>query len=137
MFSETGFHLADHVRVIEPLGYLDMLVLEENARLIATDSGGVQREAYYLGIPCLTLRDESEWVATIQTGWNKLVGCDPKQILEAWFNFVPQNERGPIYGTGIASQQIADILRSWMTRPYERKQSFTNYLNGLERVISK
>jgi UDP-GlcNAc3NAcA epimerase len=100
----------EHVKVIEPVGYFDMLTLEENARLIATDSGGVQREAYYLGIPCLTLRDETEWVATIKTGWNRLVGANQKLILDAWFNFVPADEHPPIYGTGIAGQQIATIL---------------------------
>jgi UDP-N-acetylglucosamine 2-epimerase len=111
-FSDIDVRLEeDHVRVIEPVGYFDMLTLEENARLIATDSGGVQREAYYLRIPCLTLRDESEWVATIESGWNKLVAADQEMIMDAWFHFVPPNEHPPIYGTGRAAQQIAQILK--------------------------
>jgi UDP-N-acetylglucosamine 2-epimerase len=105
---------AEHVHVIEPVGYFDMLVLEENARLIATDSGGVQREAYYMSIPCLTLRDESEWVATVETGWNKLVGADQKLIQDSWFNFIPPTDHPPIYGTGNAAQLIAGFLNDFV-----------------------
>jgi UDP-N-acetylglucosamine 2-epimerase len=100
----------EHVRFIQPVGYFDMLVLEENARLIATDSGGVQREAYFLGKPCLTLRDETEWTATVETGWNRLVGADPDQIRENWFHFTPPAERPPIFGSGRAAETIAGIL---------------------------
>jgi UDP-GlcNAc3NAcA epimerase len=103
----------DHIRVIEPLGYFDMLVMEENARLVATDSGGVQREAYYMSVPCLTLRDETEWVATIETGWNKLVGADQKLILDNWFNFLPPREHPPIYGDGNAAKHIAAIVNGF------------------------
>lgn len=110
--DRTGATFDDHVRLIEPVGYFDILVLEENARLIATDSGGVQREAYFLGVPCLTLRDETEWVDTVRVGWNRLVGTEPKTILEAWFSFRPPDERPPIFGDGTAGQRIADILDS-------------------------
>jgi UDP-N-acetylglucosamine 2-epimerase len=102
--------LEDHVRLIQPVGYFDMLVLEENARLIATDSGGVQREAYCLGRPCLTLRDETEWMDTVETGWNRLVGADPEQIRESWFDFTPPAERPPIFGSGHSADDIAIIL---------------------------
>lgn len=108
--ANLDLHLADHLHLIEPVGYFEMLTLEENARLIATDSGGVQREAYYLGIPCLTLRDESEWGATITTGWNKLVGADQQAILENWFNFQPPTEHPPIYGAGTAAQHLTEII---------------------------
>ena len=135
-FSDIDVRLEeDHVRVIEPVGYFDMLTLEENARLIATDSGGVQREAYYLKIPCLTLRDESEWVATIETGWNKLVGADQKMIMDAWFHFVPPNEHPPIYGTGRAAQQIAQILKDLMVGQYERKSGLGKHLNSVKGTI--
>lgn len=103
---------AAHVKLIDPVGYFDMMVLEENARLIATDSGGVQREAYFMGIPCLTLRDETEWVETVEVGWNKLVGTEPERVIDAWFNFTPPAERPPIFGDGTAAQRIAQILES-------------------------
>ncbi len=116
--------LEKHVQIIEPVGYLDMLMLEENARLIATDSGGVQREAYYLGIPCLTLRDETEWIETIETGWNILAGADQKLILDTWFDFSPPAEHPPIYGTGIAAQQIVGFLNlAFAESPAQKKAS--------------
>lgn len=108
--ARINAHFAAHVRLIEPVGYFDMMVLEDNARLIATDSGGVQREAYFLGTPCLTLRDETEWVETVVAGWNKLVAADTGQILDAWFNFVPPDEQPPIFGDGTAGQRIAQII---------------------------
>jgi len=105
-------HLAKHIRPIEPVSYYDMMMLEENARLIVTDSGGVQREAYYLGVPCLTLRSETEWVETVETGWNRLVGTEPEIIRNAWFDFTPPSEHPPVYGDGTAALKIADILAS-------------------------
>jgi UDP-GlcNAc3NAcA epimerase len=110
--DKSQCRLKKHVRLIEPVGYLDMLMLEEHARLIATDSGGVQREAYFLGIPCLTLRDETEWTETVETGWNAVVGTNPDQVLGAWKDFTPPHEHPPILGEGIASQRIAHILGS-------------------------
>jgi UDP-GlcNAc3NAcA epimerase len=108
--SRLGAHLGRHIHPIDPVPYLKMLVLEENARLIATDSGGVQREAYYLGVPCLTMRDETEWTATVSAGWNKLVGIDPEVVLPAWRTFSPPAWRPPIYGDGTAANRIAQVL---------------------------
>jgi UDP-N-acetylglucosamine 2-epimerase len=110
--------LADHIRVIPPVGYFDMMVLEENARLIATDSGGVQREAYFLSIPCLTLRDTTEWGETVEVGWNRLVGADTDEILDAWFSFSPPSEHPAIFGHGIAAQQILSALECRFGRSY-------------------
>lgn len=101
---------ASHVKLIEPVGYFDMMVLEDNARLIATDSGGVQREAYFLGVPCLTLREETEWIETVETGWNRLVGVEPAQVLASWTSFTPPSEHPPIFGDGTAGQRIVQIL---------------------------
>jgi len=102
---------ADHVRLIEPVGYLDMLALEAHARMILTDSGGVQREAYFLGIPCLTLREETELMETVEVGWNLLVGTDPRRIVEAWRSFCPRGPRPPLFGDGHAAERIAAVLR--------------------------
>ena len=135
--SNLNVHLEDHVKIIEPVGYFDMLTLEENARLIATDSGGVQREAYYMSIPCLTLRDETEWGATIETGWNKLVGADQKSILDHWHNFVPPVEHPAIYGVGTAGQQIAEVLNGHQSYELEQKDILGNDLNSLNEVNSK
>jgi UDP-GlcNAc3NAcA epimerase len=123
--------------MIEPVGYFDMLTLEENARLIATDSGGVQREAYYMEIPCLTLRDETEWGATVETGWNKLVGANQKMILDNWFNFVPPVDHLPIYGAGNAADCIAVILNDPAVWGRERKNILKNNLNLQVGVVSK
>ncbi|MFQ5541516.1 MAG: UDP-N-acetylglucosamine 2-epimerase, partial [Candidatus Binatia bacterium] len=84
--------------------------LEKQARVILTDSGGVQKEAYWLGVPCVTLRDETEWVETIATGWNVLAGCDPERIAEAVRRGRPNNGRPPLYGDAVAAEQIVRCL---------------------------
>jgi UDP-GlcNAc3NAcA epimerase len=70
----------------------------------------VQREAYFLGVPCLTLRDETEWTETVAAGWNRLVGADTDQIVGAWLTFHPPAQRPPIFGDGDAGGHIARIL---------------------------
>lgn len=108
--QKLDVQFGDNVRLSEPVGYYDMMMLEENARIIATDSGGVQREAYFMRKPCLTLRDETEWTETVQAGWNKLIGVDVETILYEWKNFTPPAEHPPIFGDGTAGEQIANIL---------------------------
>ena len=105
-----GVSFDAHVSTIEPAGYYDMMVLEENARLIATDSGGVQREAYYFARPCLTLRDETEWTETVDAGWNLLVGAEYQKIVDAWFAFQPPAAHPPVLGDGTAAEKIAAVL---------------------------
>ena len=95
---------------MEPVGYRDMLVLESAARAIVTDSGGVTREAYLLGIPCITLRAETEHTETVLYGWNQLVDACPERILDAVVNFRPRGARPSIFGDGHASEQIVELL---------------------------
>ncbi|MBI4169136.1 MAG: UDP-N-acetylglucosamine 2-epimerase (non-hydrolyzing) [Acidobacteria bacterium] len=97
------------VRLIDPISYRDMLMLEKAARLILTDSGGVQKEAYLLGVPCVTLREETEWLETVQAGWNRLAGVVVDRIVDA-VSHVPRGPRRPLYGDGGAAKQIAEIL---------------------------
>ncbi len=79
----AGLKLPANVRVCDPLGYLDMVAALRDAALMLTDSGGVQKEAYWLSIPCVTLREETEWVETVETGWNQLAGADRARIASA------------------------------------------------------
>jgi UDP-N-acetylglucosamine 2-epimerase (non-hydrolysing) len=97
---------AKSIQVIDPVGYLDMLQLEKNACKILTDSGGVQKEAYMLRRPCITMRDETEWVETLEDGWNLLVGSDKNVIIEAVHNFKAPTKQRDIFGTGDASRRI-------------------------------
>lgn len=104
--------VSSSITLIPPVGYLDMLVLEENARLILTDSGGMQKEAYILGVPCITLRDTTEWTETIDDGWNVLVGTDTEAIRNAVHTFAPTHKRSNVFGEGNASKKIRDIILS-------------------------
>lgn len=108
--KESGHSLAPHVMVIEPVGYLDMVRLEQSARLILTDSGGVQKEAYWLGKPCVTLRDETEWIETVHAGWNVLAGADTERIVLAARSFIRPAARPPLYGDAHAADRIKESL---------------------------
>ena len=101
--------LLSQLIVTEPLPFLDMVALEQDARLILTDSGGVQKEAYFYGVPCVTMRDETEWVETVQLGWNKLTGANAEVIIssvEQYLNQDPAPSACQPYGNGRASNQI-------------------------------
>jgi len=96
--------------LIEPVGYLEMLLLERQARAILTDSGGVQKEAYIFERPCITLREETEWVETVEAGWNRLVGADREAIVRAYREFRLPDDHPPLFGDGRAAERIVDIL---------------------------
>ena len=98
------------LRIIDSVSYMDMLVLEKHAVLILTDSGGVQKEAYFHQVPCVTMREETEWIETIEAGWNTLVGTDTNKILEAVHHYSAVKNKIHEYGIGDTSSRIIDIL---------------------------
>ena len=108
--AEGGVSLGEHVRLLPPVGYLDFAALASQARVVLTDSGGVQKEAYWYGVPCVTLRTTTEWVETIETGWNRLVATDAGAIGAAVREAAPGAAHPDLYGDGHASERIADLL---------------------------
>jgi UDP-N-acetylglucosamine 2-epimerase len=106
---------AEHVALTPPLGYLDFLKLARHSRAVLTDSGGVQKEAYLLGVPCVTLRDTTEWVETVENGWNVLVDLDRDAALAA-LERDPPEERPELYGGGHASDRVCDIVGAYTQR---------------------
>jgi len=106
--------------LLDPLGYLDFLKLIAHARVVLTDSGGIQEETTILGTPCLTLRDNTERPVTVEMGTNRLVGSDPERILSAWREVIgeaggPKPVQPPLWD-GRAAQRIADILIAELRR---------------------
>ncbi|MBN1894286.1 UDP-N-acetylglucosamine 2-epimerase (non-hydrolyzing) [bacterium] len=108
LLSEVESHKA--IRLIDPVSYLDMISLEKNARLICTDSGGIQKEAYVYRVPCVTLRKETEWIETVEDGWNILTGPDSGRILQALGHFHPDHGTRSLFGDGTASRAICGLL---------------------------
>ena len=105
-----------NVHPMGPVGYLTMVALERRAALIVTDSGGVQREAYLAGVPCLTLRDETEWLETLDGGWNQLVSSSPEGLRRALDESTfepPVAKRGPVFGDGHAAERIVAALEQF------------------------
>jgi UDP-N-acetylglucosamine 2-epimerase (non-hydrolysing)/UDP-GlcNAc3NAcA epimerase len=105
----------DGMTLVPPLGYLDFLELARHARAILTDSGGVQKEAYLLGVPCVTLRATTEWVETVDARWNVLVDLDRDAALAA-LNREPPAERPELYGGGHAAERVRDVVAAYTAR---------------------
>jgi UDP-N-acetylglucosamine 2-epimerase (non-hydrolysing)/UDP-GlcNAc3NAcA epimerase len=103
------------LELVPPLGYLDFLKLTRHARAVLTDSGGVQKEAYLLGVPCVTMRDRTEWTETVEAGWNVLVDLDPYAAVAA-VGRKPPAERPELYGGGHAAERVAEILLAYTAR---------------------
>lgn len=117
-FGGASVEIAPNLLLLPPVSFLDMVALEKHATVILTDSGGVQKEAYFHGVRCVTLRDETEWVETIETGWNILVGADKDRILAETSKAITQMQSGdckslptiPDYGTGFAAREIVKLI---------------------------
>jgi UDP-GlcNAc3NAcA epimerase len=122
--DEWQLELSPWIRLLKPVSYTHMLALERGARAIATDSGGVQREAYMWGVPCLTLREETEWSDTLATGWNTLVDVDPDAFAQALTRPTP-SKRPPLFGDGAAAPRIAAIVAGFLQRQAARSATIT------------
>ncbi len=108
---ESGdYGLESHVGLIEPLGYLDFCTLAAQARVVVTDSGGLQKEAYWYGVPCVTLRPSTEWIDTVELGANRLVDDDPDLLVEAVARAELPAGLPTLYGDGFASERVATAL---------------------------
>jgi UDP-GlcNAc3NAcA epimerase len=107
---EYNTPIAPNLRLIEAVGYLDMLMLERHARLIMTDSGGVQKEAYFHEVPCLTLRPETEWIETVEAGWNVLVDADASRIASGMRDQKWPTQTAQLFGDGKAAHKIVQLL---------------------------
>ncbi|AWZ49990.1 UDP-N-acetylglucosamine 2-epimerase (non-hydrolyzing) (plasmid) [Clostridiaceae bacterium 14S0207] len=108
--EQYGIQLNTNIQVLNGVGYLDMINLEMHAEKIVTDSGGIQKEAFLMKKPCITLRDETEWKETVEIGWNKIVGSSKSKILNAIHSFTPTNEYKDLFGDGKAAYKILNIL---------------------------
>jgi len=112
--ERAGLQLGPHVELVEPLGYLEFAALAAQARVILTDSGGLQKEAYWYGVPCVTMRPSTEWVDTVEVGANTLVDDDPDALVRAVRSARMPADRPALYGDGHASERIANVLLGTM-----------------------
>ena len=111
--SIGGYGVSDGVHTLEPLGYRDMVALTAGASAVVTDSGGLQKEAAWLGVPCVTIRDQTEWVETVEDGWNVVVGTSTERIVDAVRSAVVPAQPFDRYGGDDAS---ARVVASMITR---------------------
>ncbi|HEY3044212.1 MAG TPA: UDP-N-acetylglucosamine 2-epimerase (non-hydrolyzing) [Vicinamibacterales bacterium] len=135
VIADTDCRLGPHVHLIDPVGYVQMVALTGSARLVLTDSGGLQKEAYWLDVPCVTLRDETEWVETVTAGWNVLAGADSARIAQAAESFSPPPSHPALYGDGAAAARCVDLLQggAGIGQPREPEPTEIVYANHAAR----
>jgi len=116
--AELGLTVSENIRILEPVSYLQMIALEANAKAVLTDSGGVQKEAYMFSVACITFRNETEWVETVEAGWNVLVDADRERITAAvaQIDSARRSEWKSFYGDGRAAERICEIISSGQTQ---------------------
>jgi UDP-GlcNAc3NAcA epimerase len=105
-----SFRISPNIRIIEPVGYLEMLKLIMDSEKVITDSGGLQKESYFLQKQCVTIRSETEWLETLHDNWNIVTGIDPEKILKAIHSPYPLSKQKSEFGNGTAAQVIVDKL---------------------------
>ena len=104
-------HFGKYVALIDPVGYLEMIEYEETCTAVLTDSGGIQKEAFFFQKPCITMRDTTEWVELVSSGWNTLTGADTEKIVSAIRNIHAPIEYPQLYGDGHTAEKIIEVLR--------------------------
>lgn len=110
---KSGLETGKHIQLIDPVGYLEMIAYESACKAILTDSGGVQKEAYFFKKPCITMRDSTEWVELVDAGWNTLTGADTHKIIDACRNFKIPSQYPDLYGDGHCTEKIiSELLKS-------------------------
>jgi UDP-N-acetylglucosamine 2-epimerase (non-hydrolysing) len=103
-----------NLRIVDPISYTETIELEKNAKLILTDSGGIQKEAYVAEVPCVTMRNETEWTETVESGWNQLAGTDTKKIVDLVHNFPEPHSHPNFFGDGNAYKKITQIVTDFL-----------------------
>jgi UDP-GlcNAc3NAcA epimerase len=114
IIKQQNLEFASHVKMIDPIGYLEMIAYESACSAVLTDSGGVQKEAYFFRKPCITVRDSTEWVELTNSGWNTLTGTDTDKIINTVKNLKIPDEYPSLYGDGNCASKICEILRQYI-----------------------
>jgi len=110
ILNEYGLYFNNHVKLIPPIGYLEMISYEMSCSAVFTDSGGLQKEAYFYKKPCITIRDSTEWIELVESGWNTITGTDPEKIIFAVNNIKIPYEYPLLYGDGNCAKKICEVL---------------------------
>ncbi len=111
IINKNSVNIPEQVELIDPQGYIEFQGLIKHAEKVITDSGGLQKEAYIAGKPCITLRPETEWVETVETGWNVLMDITDAELVEKIVAFNPKGERPDLYGKDVAKRMVEEIER--------------------------